>query len=636
MNTAIFPAQGWLAWRDKAFAKFILSLFVAASLLVPAAAAYAATPFLSVSNMSGDTVTFSVTNANPYSTITLYRKQNSSLWTVITNLGTTDANGSFTQQMSLGSDGSGNPVDQYVVVGGMQSNTASTYPYGGGGCYGSNCTTGNLTLSQTSIAMNVGQSSVVMVNFPVSGYNNNFYISNNSNSSVATASVSGSQITIYGAASGSTTVSVCANSNNQCASLYVTVSGNNNGTIYFNPSSVSLSAGQNTFVTVLNNNSNSTSYYISNNSNTAAISASLTGTSLYVNALSAGSSIITVCQSGYASSCGTLYVTVVGTVSGNSNYTVSVKDNFFSPATITIPQGSAITWSNQGSMNHTVTFDTLYGDSGTLYPGSSYTQTFNSSGSFTYHCRFHSGMTGTVIVTGSSGSSGNIWFSPSNPSLSVGQNLAVSIYSSAYYNNSAYYISSNSNSYVANATVSGNVLSIYANQYGSTTISVCQNSYNACANVYVTVNSYGSTSGGGLRYPGGGNVLGANSYANGQLISEGSTIYIVYKNLKTPFANSQAFRGLGYTFSDALQVGNSGLANSGYTVTSSNVQHPWGSWIKSGNTIYFVHEFGLIPLPDWNTFLGNGGQSNVVVPANRYDFRLPILNAMTYADPRLQ
>ena len=129
----------------------------------------------------------------------------------------------------------------------------------------------------------------------------------------------------------------------------------------------------------------------------------------------------------------------------------------------------------------------------------------------------------------------------------------------------------------------------------------------------------------------------ASTYANGQLISEGSTVYIVYKNTKTAFSSASAFLGLGFSFNNVLAVGNSGLAESGYTVTKANASHPWGTWIKnSGNTVYFVGDLGLIPVPNWNTFLNNGGQAGFIVPANSYDFSLPILSPMTLNDPRLQ
>ena len=131
-------------------------------------------------------------------------------------------------------------------------------------------------------------------------------------------------------------------------------------------------------------------------------------------------------------------------------------------------------------------------------------------------------------------------------------------------------------------------------------------------------------------------MLGASTYANGQLISENGTVYIVYKNTKTGFASAKVFTSLGYKFANVWEVGSSGLINSGYVISNPYASHPWGSWVKSGSTVYFVHEQGLIPLPDWNTFLNNGGQASFIVNANSSDLRLPRLSPMTSNDFRLR
>ncbi|HXR84670.1 MAG TPA: cupredoxin domain-containing protein [Hanamia sp.] len=70
------------------------------------------------------------------------------------------------------------------------------------------------------------------------------------------------------------------------------------------------------------------------------------------------------------------------------------------PATVTIKQGSTVTWHNKDGIAHTVTSDdaTTF-DSGTLPAGSSFSYTPNTAGTYSYHCNFHSGMKGTLIVT---------------------------------------------------------------------------------------------------------------------------------------------------------------------------------------------------------------------------------------------
>ncbi len=91
--------------------------------------------------------------------------------------------------------------------------------------------------------------------------------------------------------------------------------------------------------------------------------------------------------------------------------TINIRDNFFDPVNATINQGMTVTWTNQGANMHTVTADDGSFDSGTLEPGQTFSQTFNTPGSFPYHCSFHGaagglGMSGTIIVASSATSSG--------------------------------------------------------------------------------------------------------------------------------------------------------------------------------------------------------------------------------------
>ena len=76
-----------------------------------------------------------------------------------------------------------------------------------------------------------------------------------------------------------------------------------------------------------------------------------------------------------------------------------------------------------------------------------------------------------------------ISLSQNNINLSARQNTYISI-----YGNGSYYISNNSNSYVASAAISGNAVYVYAYNYGSTNINICQNS-GSCTNLYVNVSN---------------------------------------------------------------------------------------------------------------------------------------------------
>ncbi len=71
----------------------------------------------------------------------------------------------------------------------------------------------------------------------------------------------------------------------------------------------------------------------------------------------------------------------------------------FDPSTVTVSAGSSVTWVNQGTVPMTVTSsDTLF-DSDEIAPGSSYTVTFDTPGTFRYFCVPYPHMKGVVVVT---------------------------------------------------------------------------------------------------------------------------------------------------------------------------------------------------------------------------------------------
>jgi plastocyanin len=79
---------------------------------------------------------------------------------------------------------------------------------------------------------------------------------------------------------------------------------------------------------------------------------------------------------------------------------VSIENMAFTPAAIKVKVGTTVTWTNNDSIAHTVTADSGDGpDSGNLDPGKSYSFTYKSAGTFSYHCEIHPDMTGTVQVT---------------------------------------------------------------------------------------------------------------------------------------------------------------------------------------------------------------------------------------------
>ena len=73
----------------------------------------------------------------------------------------------------------------------------------------------------------------------------------------------------------------------------------------------------------------------------------------------------------------------------------------FRPAVITVPAGTAVTWTNHDNFTHTVRLiDQGNRVLGTMSPGQSLTFTFTSRGTYRYDCSLHpQDMHGQVIVT---------------------------------------------------------------------------------------------------------------------------------------------------------------------------------------------------------------------------------------------
>lgn len=94
---------------------------------------------------------------------------------------------------------------------------------------------------------------------------------------------------------------------------------------------------------------------------------------------------------------------------GDDPNTVTVGNNVFTPASLTVPVNNTVTWQwNSGGTIHNVTFEDGV-QSQNLGTGT-FLRSFANAGAFPYQCTLHPGMTGTVTVsastTGETGSGG--------------------------------------------------------------------------------------------------------------------------------------------------------------------------------------------------------------------------------------
>jgi len=510
----------------------------------------------------------------------------------------------------------GSCASLYVTV--NNSNNGCTY----------NC--GSISLSQTSVNLNVGQSSTV------SAYNysgGTLYVYNNSNTNAVSASVSGSIVTLYGLNTGTSTVTVCGNSVSQCGTINVIVGGNNNS-LSLSQTSVSLNLGQTSIVY----NNNGGSVYVQSNSNSNVASATVNGSQVSVVALMIGSTTLNVCAYN-GGQCASVYVTVNG--NGGNNGSISFSQN-----NVNLNYGQNILINMYSSSNNYGSYYVQSNSNSGVVTVSSITNSSlsltgaNTGSSTVVVCQNGTSQCGSLYITvggyNSSNNNGNLTFQTTN---------VPTFYSGQYYN---YQLQAYGGSSPYTYTlVSGSLPSgVYLNPNGQL-YGTPQYVYNASSFMIRVNDTYGrsttanfytnsaTNTGGGLLYPSG-SVAGVSAYANGTLISENGTVSIVYRNLKSSFANASAFTGFGFKFSNVRNVVNSGINSTGYVIKTSSTSHPWGSWIKSGQTIYVVHENGLIPVSDYGTFVSNGGQDSLVVPANAWDFRLAMLSPMVWNDIRLR
>jgi plastocyanin len=86
---------------------------------------------------------------------------------------------------------------------------------------------------------------------------------------------------------------------------------------------------------------------------------------------------------------------------------VSIHDLQFDPKTLTVASGTTVTWTNNDQTAHTVTSDEETSktappadkfQSPILNPGGTFKHTFDTPGTYPYHCDIHPYLKGTIVV----------------------------------------------------------------------------------------------------------------------------------------------------------------------------------------------------------------------------------------------
>ena len=204
--------------------------------------------------------------------------------------------------------------------------------------------TSAVSFSQSSPTVQIGQSINVSIYGPSGSL---FYVSSNSSPSIVQPNLSGGTLTLLGITSGTSTISICAATNN-CGILTVTVSYNSstNGNTHptLSQDTLTLNVGQAQTITI---SGGSMPYNIVSSSSNF-FQPVLNNNLLTITGISIGSSAMNVCS--YSGGCSTLSVNVVGTSSvttlptgctSTSGYsqTTGVSCGGTSSPVVTIPAG---------------------------------------------------------------------------------------------------------------------------------------------------------------------------------------------------------------------------------------------------------------------------------------------------------
>ena len=81
-----------------------------------------------------------------------------------------------------------------------------------------------------------------------------------------------------------------------------------------------------------------------------------------------------------------------------SETTVKIDNFSFSPATVTVPAGTTVRWTNADDIPHTIVSDDKSFKSKALDTDEQFTYTFSKPGTYSYFCGLHPKMTAKIVV----------------------------------------------------------------------------------------------------------------------------------------------------------------------------------------------------------------------------------------------
>jgi len=336
-----------------------------------------------------------------------------------------------------------------------------------------------LTFNQNNVTVAYGQTVQVTVTGGTGVYN----ITNNANSGIMQAYMSGNTVSLNAVSySGTDAVTICSSDMSSCGIINASVGSVSSTGITFSQTNPTLSIGQNDPVVV--SGGSDTNYYISSNSNQSVVSATMTGSTLNLYGSSSGTATLSICSN--AGGCGTTIVTV-GTAGSGGNLTLSQTSLAIvtgQAASITI-SGGALPYSivsNSGTVVQTSLNSNILTVTGIASGTTNLTVCSGAGGCTNLYVSVNG--SGSVVTTPPVTNTGSIAISPI---ISVGQVLNMTLSGGT----GSYYLSSVPATPFT-ATLSGTNLSLYGVAQGALSINVCSSNA-TCVPLYVTVNASNGT-----------------------------------------------------------------------------------------------------------------------------------------------
>ncbi len=631
------------------FKTLAATLVVLGTLALAAPTALAASFSYSATADGNNTIRIQIRNAEEFSEIDFFARQGSTLSTTIDDLDETDGDGDFSGSVRPGFDFSNGSIETHVTVDGERSNTVIV----NGDDDDNDCDffddcdddddNDDVRASDTSVNLDHDDS----VRITLSGAEDDeYFIEDSPTSSIATADLDDDRLTIRSDnRDGDTSVEVCdEDDENDCVTINIEVDDDGNDDddcdffgddcgISASDTSVNLDRDDSATVTLFG--SSNDRYFIEDEPDDDIATASLSGNRLRIESENrSGGTSVEVCLQINSSDCVEIEIFVDDddnddddcdffddcdddddVDASRTNVNLDQDDS----TTVTLSGGEDDRYSIEDAPSSSIATVSLSGDRLTI-------RSRNRDGETEVEVCDREDDNDCVTIDISvdednndddDDSFGDLQFFPSSVSLQTGQSTQITAFRNGF--ESSLRLSSNSNSSVASVSINGNNINVFGLNPGSTSLNICTTDNDDCGSLFVTVSG----------------VLGSSTFANGTLVNDNGTIYILYRNTKAGFTNFSAFLGFGFEPGDITFASTANIP-SGFTISSSQQSHPWGSWVKNGNTVYFVHESGLIPVPSFDVFHNNGGQDRLVVPMNGFDFSLPIMGSMGFSDSRLR